>query len=770
MLVQQNRFLEITTPFGKDAVAIIKMVANEELGRLSTYELDLVSDRFDLDFKQIIGEGVTIQLETLDASPRYFNGVVSHFVQVEPENSRARYKATVVPWLWFLTQTSNCRIFQDKTVRDIIEQVFKGHGFKDYELRLTGNYPQLNYCVQYCETDFDFISRLMELEGMYYFFTHTDGKHTLILADTPNVHDPCPNYEVINYRPTKNPKIREESLLGWTIDKKFLTTNFVHKGYDFKNPTNPLVSMSEVPREHPRAGFEFFDYPGESITNRDGERYVKTRIEGIQVDHEFYRGFSNARGILVGHTFKLDQFYRDDENREYLVTGMKQTIISNAFASKARMNNNPIYECTFSAINKGIPFRSARITPRPTIPGPQTAVIVGPEGQEIHTDEFGRVKVQFRWDRDGQYDENSSCWIRTAQNWGGNKWGTFFLPRIGQEVIVEFLNGDPDLPIITGCVYNGDNKPPYKLPKDKTISTIKSYSTKGGSGFNEIRFQDKKGEEEIYVHAQKDTNTAVENDQFEKVGNNQHILVKADSYEHIENNRHITVDNDHIEEIGKDRHVTIKGKEAIEINDSQSIKVSGDVIHVYKGSHSEKTSGSVCIKGGSVVIDAGCVSLVCGGNHVTVGSGGVTIKGSVVTIDGGVTNINCGPGPGPGGGAALSPVPPLSPTLPEPDPYSPTPKPPSPGPKPTKPGPKPGNSKPTNPHRPHPEKTSWIEIDLVDQDGQPVPGEYYRIELPDGSTADGALDQDGFARVDGIDPGTCKISFPRLDKDAWGPV
>jgi type VI secretion system secreted protein VgrG len=285
-----------------------------------------------------------------------------------------------------------------------------------------------------------------------------------------------------------------------------------------------------------------------------------------------------------------------------------------------------VFSCTFNAMDAGQPFRPSRITPMPTIAGPQVAVVVGPSGEEIHTDEYGRVKVQFPWDRQGMKDDNSSCWIRVSQNWAGKNWGAMIIPRITQEVIVEFLEGDPDRPIITGRVYNADNMPPYDLPDNKTMSTMKSNSSKEGQGFNEIRFEDKKGEEQIFVHAEKNQDVRVKNDSFEWIGNNRHLVVKKDQIEHVENNRNEKVDADHKEEIGKDRNLKVKGKEAKAVDGSLSLTVGDDVIEVFKKNHSEETTKDYYLKADNIVIEGMTnVTVKVGDSFIAIESGGIKI-------------------------------------------------------------------------------------------------------------------------------------------------
>jgi type VI secretion system secreted protein VgrG len=394
------------------------------------------------------------------------------------------------------------------------------------------------------------------------------------------------------------------------------------------------------------------------------------------------------------------------------------------------------------------------------------------------------VKVQFHWDRYGKADENASCWVRVAQAWAGKKWGFITLPRIGQEVIVEFEEGDPDRPIVTGRVYNGDSKPPYDLPGSATMSTWKSMSSKGGGGFNEIRFEDKKDEEQVFIHAQKNFDLRVKNDRFETIEHNDHLIVKTDKHEHVENNRSEVVDKDHKEKVGGDRHLAVCGKQAVQVGGSHSFVVKGDVIDVFKANHSEQVTGDRYLKASNIVVEAQTISFASGGNYITIDSSGISIIGSKVTIQGGTVLINTAPGSPAGMFTPTEPVPPAAPVQAEEadkaDPgemaqikkeqlehkegkYGKSPV------KPFKAQQQGGAAdNGADGDNAQPKKLSWIEIELVDEADKPVPGEPYCITLPDGQTvAEGTLDEKGFARVDGIEPGMCRVTFPQLDEPLW---
>ena len=616
------------TALGADAVGVRAVSVQEQLSRLFQIEAELRSEDGNINFDDIVGHNATIRLQIGQKETRYFNGFVSRFVQVANKGGYASYHATLVPWLWFLTRTADCRIFQKKKVAEIIEDVFKAHGFSDYKLSLTGSYQTWEYCVQYRETDFNFVSRLMEQEGIYYFFEHENGKHTLVLADSLSAHKPFPGYEEVVFQELEKGADGREVITDWVVEKEVQPGAYALNDFDFEKPKASLLSSTNVTRQHGAASFEVYDYPGEYVAPGDGERLAQVRLDELQSQHEILRGQASARGLATGSTFKLKNHPRADQNREYLITGITLHADAGEYASTmAGQGGGEFFSCSMTAMDTAQTFRAARLTPKPIVQGPQTAIVVGPSGEEIHVDKYGRVKVMFHWDRYAKADQDSSCWIRVSQAWAGKQWGAIYTPRIGQEVIVEFLEGDPDRPIITGRVYNAGAMPPYDLPAEKTKSTLKSNSSKGGAGFNEIRFEDKKGEEQVFIHGEKNEDIRIKNDCFEWIGHDRHLIVKNDQLEHIENNRDEIVDADHKEKIGKDRHLKVVGKEAKEVGGSQSLTVKGDVIEVFKSNHSEATTSDYYLTATNIVIEASSnITLKVGGSTIAIEEGGIGIK------------------------------------------------------------------------------------------------------------------------------------------------
>jgi type VI secretion system secreted protein VgrG len=634
---QKHRELAIGTPLGEDVLLLIRMSGTEQLGRPFEYQLELASEDHQIKAEDIIGQNVTIRFTISNGEIRYFNGYVSRFIHIPSSGKFAQYQATIVPWLWFLTRTADCRIFKEMTVPDIIKEIFSEKGFTDIKDALNGSYRTWENCVQYRESDFNFVSRLMEQEGIYYFFKHEDGKHSLILADSYSAHSPYPGYDELVYHPSDKGTSPEECVSEWMIETSLQSGSYALKDFDFKKSQSDLQTRSKMPRNHASSEFEIYDYPGEYTETSDGNEYTKKRIEELRAQYEVITVGSDSRGICTGCLFQLVNHTRDDQNREYLITSTNYKIDAGEFYSESQGSGEFFCSCEFTTIDSGQQFHSPRLTPKPSIPGPQTAMVVGTKGEEIDTDEFGRVKVQFHWDRYSEADENSSCWIRVAQVWAGKKWGAMYIPRIGQEVIVEFIEGDPDRPIITGRVYNDQTKPPYELPAEKTKSTLKSNSSKGGGGFNEIRFEDKKDSEQIFIHAEKNLDIRVKNDRFETIGTdgvgNRHLVVEQDKEEHVKNDRDETVDNHHKEKIGGDRNLEVVGKEAKKVGGSLSLTVNDDVTEVFKKNHSEQVTNDYYLKGDNLVIEGMTnVTIKVGQSYIAIEAGGIKI-GTTGTLE-----------------------------------------------------------------------------------------------------------------------------------------
>ena len=606
-LTQAQRAFSLDTPLGKDRLLLVEASITEHLGEPFTMEIEAIAEE-PIRAEELIGKRVTLRLRLADSGERFFNGHVFRISEGEPEERLWPVTLTVRPWLWFLTRTSDCRIFQKQSIPEIIKSIFREHGFTDFEDKLGEEYAPVEFCVQYRETDYNFIQRLLEQEGIYYSFRHEEQRHVLVLMDKPEAHEMLDG-EVL-YNPTGEQAPDVPTITSFQVERIIQPGRVALNDFNFEKPRSGLETRSAHKRQHEFSDLEIYDYPGEYLEVDAGERYARLRTEVLDTKYQTAHAVSNVATLSAGVMFQMrsnDPAVADRYDGKYLVTSVHHTLTSGGYFSGDPGEDH--YGNGFVAIPANTPFRLERKTPRPLIQGPQTALVVGPSGEEIYTDKYGRVKVQFHWDRYGKRDENSSCWIRVAQTWAGKKWGAIHLPRIGQEVIVEFLEGDPDRPIITGRVYNGEQMPPYELPAHKSRSGIKSRSIDGSpSNFNEIRFEDKKGEEEIHIHAERNLRTTVEHDERLYVGNDRTRTVAGNEKAHIKKQRELTVDQDqniHVKmshsfkvdlmetlEVGMIRELTVKGGEKKTIEGMGRIEtIRGNLFQSISGINHQEVDG-----------------------------------------------------------------------------------------------------------------------------------------------------------------------------------
>jgi type VI secretion system secreted protein VgrG len=610
--------MEIVTPLGEDVLLFHGMHAREELSRVSEYQLDLLSARSDIDLDEILGQSVTVKLVLGDESTRFFNGVVTRFAQTGVHGRYHRYSAVVRPWLWLLTRTSDCRIFQEMTVPAILKAVFGEHSSADFVMELTGEYRKWTYCVQYRETDLNFVSRLMEHEGIYYYFRHTEGHHTLVVTDSYSGHAPCPGAEELDFIPPDRlvrPDL--EHVSSWDFFREIQPGAYVHTDYDLEKPSVNLRTQKALPRGYTPSDYEIFDYPGHYVQKSHGEQYAAVRIDEYGSQFEIAHGATNARPLSVGSLFTLRGCPREDQNREHLVLAANYDLSFSEYEAMPDAEGSS-YRCSFAAMSSRQQFRPKRMTPRPFVQGPQTAVVVGPGGDEIYTDKYGRVKVQFHWDRLGRKDENSSCWIRVSHPWAGKGWGAVATPRIGQEVIVDFLEGDPDQPIITGRVYNAEQQPPFGFPAGAVLSGVKS-DTHKGHGYNELSMDDTAGKEKITIHAQYDMNTTVEHDQTTTVHNNRTDRVDVDDAESVGNNQSCEVGVNQSLSVGANRTKDIGANETITVGANRSSTVSANetATVALQRTHSVGVNETISVGAAQEITVGAAQAITVGANQTT---------------------------------------------------------------------------------------------------------------------------------------------------------
>jgi type VI secretion system secreted protein VgrG len=630
---QENRSISVTTPLGKDVLLLEGFTGSEGLSTPFRFTLELLAeDPKKVVFDKLLGQSVTVTVLMPENKKRYISGKVSRLTQgaraaaAKKDATFIRYRAEIVPAVWFLGKKRQSRVFQQLSVPDILKKVLTG---LDVDYQIQGTFEQRNYCVQYQETDLDFASRLMEEEGIYYFFKHTSSKHQMIVANTTQGHPEVPEITKAAYDESG-----EHRIYLWEKSQEIRSGKYTAWDYHFEMPDKHLEA-DETIRDFFKAGGvthklkvggaekdEIFDFPGgyakrfDGIDKGGGEQASdlqkifqdNKRTVGIRLQQEAWPGLvisgaSDCRQFTSGHKFKLEK--HGDNNGNYVLTRLEHAAqMKGAYTAGGKVSLE--YSNSFACVPLEVAYRPPQVTPRPVIHGPQTAFVVGPKGQEIFTDKYGRVKVQFNWDRDGKADASSSCWVRVATPWAGKTWGMIHIPRIGQEVVVSFVEGDPDQPLIVGSVYNANQMPPYTLPDNMTQSGIKSRSTTQGAAenFNELRFEDKKGSEEVYFHAEKDFKRVVENNDNLKVGSD-----KAD-------------DGSQTIEIYKDRTVTIKtGSETFKVETkgrTQDIKMDDSL----------KVGGKLTVEATqSIELKVGASSVKIEPSKVTISSAQIVVQG-----------------------------------------------------------------------------------------------------------------------------------------------
>lgn len=624
---EEYRLIKIKTILDDTEILLEKFSGTEEMSRPFEFRVTLLSTDLHIDLKSLLRTSVTVTIALFDESERKLNGVFSSLRQKGmTEQDFVYYEATIVPKIWFLSLDSNCRIFQTMSVPDIVKQILDESSISDYQFRSplleASRYPKRDYTVQYRESSLNFISRLLEEEGIFYYFDHTDTKHTIVFGDASPGLAACPGQPTALYSFSKSGwvKSKEDSVIGLERIEEAFAGKLMLTDYNFETPSANLTSTVGSDNERD------YDYPGKYADPDEGGRYTGIRIEERELDQFVVQGMSRCRSFRPGYFFTLQDHFRSDTNQDYFLTAVSHEIIDTTYRGGDDVVTD--YRNYFTAIPKANVYRPPRRTRKPIVQGSQTAVVVGKSGEEIWVDKYGRVKVQFYWDQLGQKDETSSCWVRVSQAWAGKNWGWITLPRIGQEVIVDFLEGDPDRPIITGRVYNADQTVPYTLPANQTQSGIKTRSSKGGSSdnYNELRFEDKKGEEVFYMHAEKDMTTEVEHDDSQLV----------------QNNRTIEVDGTHTEKIVKDTTIEItEGNLSVTIdqgNETRKLSMGNQSITLSMGNQSTTLSmgnQTTSVELGSISTTAmQSISLTVGPSSIVISPEGVTIAAPMVSITG----------------------------------------------------------------------------------------------------------------------------------------
>ena len=615
-----------------DKLLFASMDATERLGELFRFRLEMLGKDAQVDLRRLLGTSMAVQVHMPDGYKRWFHGMVAEIAQTGfttiEQVVYARYSASLVPRPWLLTQRSDCRIFSRMTAPEIVRTLLDEAGYSDVKLSLGGNYATREYCVQYREDSFNFISRLLEQEGIYYFFRHDKDRHTMVLADGLGAHERDATFGTLPYMPRGQQRTRTVPAVGeWEAVRAIHTTSHSLTDYDPMRPRASLAVSRDCGQDdlHPVSGLEAFDYPGRYVETTAGERHAQARAEAHNVERSRFRGRTHAAGLSVGALFELKDFPRTEWNREYLVTGTSTHMEESGYASGGGGEVEP-FDCGFEAIESGLPFRSAPRARWPVIAGLQTATVVGSDSDEdIAVDAEGRIQVKFHWNTDDRKGDKVSCPVRVASSWAGKGWGAVNIPRVGHEVVVSFLEGDPDRPLVIGSVYNADHVPPWALPGNRHWSGIRSRSLLGATAdFNEIRLDDTKGSEQLCLHAQKDMHETIEHDRFATVDNDETLEVKNDQAEKIGNDRSQDVGNNDTTKVGKKFKIDagseielVTGQSSIVMKSSGEITIKGTKITI-KGQQEVKVDGGI-----GVDVKAGATMNVKAGAQMNIKSDGM---------------------------------------------------------------------------------------------------------------------------------------------------
>ncbi|SFT50492.1 type VI secretion system secreted protein VgrG [Pseudovibrio denitrificans] len=671
----QDLAFTFSAPADPDAELLVTgFSASERLNGLTQIHIELASPNNALDLHALLDTPATLTIHHKYEGLRHLSGVVSEIARGNEGHHRTSYSLTLLPSLHRMAHGSDCRIFQKKSVPEIAKILLKEHGVEDVKWNLTEPHEAREYCVQYRESHLGFLDRITAEEGIWYFFTYgANGQHTLHFIDNPQIVSELPDQPSLEYNSTVGGAVKGVYCNSFVLREQLRATSFMQRDYTFKNPPYNQQHAHQRGEDNGSAGdYALYEYPGRYKADGVGKPFTKHRLEAARVEATTGQGATNAIHLIAGHQFALTDHPNGQYNIKYHLLAVSHQGSQPQAVGEEAGAGATTYSAGFEVMPARLPYRP-KLSAKPLVDGPQIAHVTGPEGEEIYCDEHGRVKVWFPWDRHGKKNDTSSCWIRVASNWAGASWGHIAIPRIGHEVIVDFLEGDPDQPIITGRTYHNNNRTPNKLPDFKTRMVLKSDSHKA-DGYNELRFEDEGGQEEVWFHAQKFHNGVVENNETWKVGANRHKRVDGSQSESIGGSKDIEVDGDHREQVKGSEHTQVDGSTLRHVKINDFLKVVGDkVTHVVRSAatlidenwrletkgkqHFETGTTHYINAGDAVVVQAGAsISLNVGGNFIRIDQGGVQIEGSLV-------KVNCGGSPPKG-----SPVDPME--VVKPDVYS----------------------------------------------------------------------------------------------------
>ncbi len=599
-----SRLGKLITPLGEDKLLLTRFSGSEEMSNLFEYRVDALSVDPDVKFDDVIGANNTLEFTTQSGEKRYFDGVCTDARSTGVDESMFAYSLTLRPWLYLLAKRVNTKIFAEKTVVDIVSEIFGDYGsVASFEQRLTKTYPKLEYTVQYRESDLDFVMRMMAHYGISFYFKHRQGSHTLVLADGPSSYDPVEGGSRVFRSAGDQIRSEEEHFIHWVPERRFTSGKITTLDYNHKKPTADMKSDKTGDAKYDHGELEVYDYPTKNLDKGEATDFAKVRLDMLRCEDNHHMAAGNCLSLSPGMTMTLEEHPVDRLNTEFLTLSASHSYVSESYTSGHGDADAAAYEGGYEFVTAETPIAPREVVPAPSVMGPQTAMVVG--NGEIDCDEEGRILVCFHWDREKTY----SMRCRVSQIWAGKGWGGIVLPRVGMEVIVEFIEGDPDRPLVTGCVYNGDNKAPFDLPGKKNISGIKSQSTEGGGGYNEFVFDDTKGNELFRQHAQYDMETKVLNDERREVDVNQTMT------------------------IGNDRSATVKSHDTLDVTKTLTVTAGQKITLKCGSSKITMDTSSITIESINVTVKAGA-ELKTSGTMVEHKAGGVmTIKGGMVKIN-----------------------------------------------------------------------------------------------------------------------------------------
>jgi type VI secretion system secreted protein VgrG len=636
-------------------VSILHLIVEESVSRPFRIHLTLVSRR-KIELDTVIRKNALIMVDAPEEES-YFHGVIGEIADTGVEGDFHIYKAVLHPLAWLMSMRHNCRIFQDKTVKDIVSHILKENTITEdfFEFRLQDTLKPREYCVQYRETDLEFISRLLAEEGIFYFFEHNERRHLMVFGDSPACYKPKAGREEVPYKTGAAWDFENEVIFSLSASQRIRPGRVILRDYNFQKPSLDLTVNEEAELFKK---LEIYDFPGDYQEKDPGKRYAQLRLQENTMYSEAVVGEGMCPLFRPLKTFKLADHHADSFNKKYVVTECVHEGFQPQVLEEWAHGAAGFYNLRFRGVPDKVKVRPRQVTPKPVMDGVQTAIVTGPQGEEIYTDKHGRIKVQFHWDREGQHDERSSCWIRVAQNWAGSSWGSIYVPRIDMEVLVDFIEGDPDRPIVTGCVYNGRMPPPFPLPDRAMVSGVYSNSTPGQRGYNEITLDDTAGKEDIVIHGQYDMNTTVEHDQNLTIHNNRTTTVDVNEIRKVGVDQSLQVGSNQNITIGASRHVKVGAMDTLMVGASRtenigaglSITATGPVAINSGASTAITTTGATNITSGAAVsitspnimVNApSSLQLICGGSSIIIGPGFITITSpGIISLNGAMVKNN----------------------------------------------------------------------------------------------------------------------------------